>query len=174
MSSVLRSGACLRCCLLLAVGVLVLCVSGPALLWRLRKGLAVARSAGGCPPCVCDCPPPESLLKIAPGLVNLSVTDCGKHDPELKQEMEKQFVDLVSEELKLHAAVSEEHKHHMNLTLIEARRVATEYQREAEKCNAATETCEEARERSEASLIKERKITAMWEKRARQLGWEGE
>jgi len=83
-------------------------------------------------------------------------------------------VDLLTEELKLQEAVSEERVRHMNITFAEAKRAASQYQREAEKCNAATETCEEARERSEALLIKERKVTSLWELRARQMGWEGE
>lgn len=33
------------------------------------------------------------------------------------------------------------------------------------------ETCEEARERAEEALEAQRKITAMWEQRARQKGW---
>jgi len=88
--------------------------------------------------------------------------------------MEKQFVDLLSEELKLQESVTEANTRHMNITLAEARRVASQYQREADKCIAATETCEQARERAEAILIKERKITAVWERRARQMGWEAE
>jgi len=101
----------------------------------------------------------------------LKYADCGKNNPELAKEMEKQFVDLLNEELKLQQVVAEEHSHHMNATLVEAKRQATQYQREAEKCNAATETCEEAREQSEAAISKEKKLTAMWEQRARQLGW---
>lgn len=100
------------------------------------------------------------------------MTDCGKDDPELNEEMQKQFVDLLTEELKLQEAVTKEHTHHMNVTIVEARRLASQYQREVEKCNAATETCEEARERSEAALTKEKRITAMWQRRARQLGWQ--
>ncbi|KAJ6330718.1 hypothetical protein OIU76_009338 [Salix suchowensis] len=111
---------------------------------------------------------------IEGGLANLSVTDCGGNDPDLKTEMEKQFVDLLTEELKLQEAVAQEYARHMNITLGEAKRVASQYQREAEKCNAATETCEEARERSEALLTRERKVTSLWEQRARQLGYEGE
>ncbi|KAJ4913404.1 Uncharacterized protein Rs2_08025 [Raphanus sativus] len=99
------------------------------------------------------------LLQLV-GLANLTVTDCGGDDPELKQEMEKQFVDLETEELKLQEAVADEHSRHMNVTLAEAKRVASHYQKEAEKCNAATEICESAKERAEALLIKERKITA--------------
>ena len=101
-------------------------------------------------------------------------TGCGGDDPDLRREMEKQFVDLLTEELKLQEAVAAEHGRHMNITFLEAKRVASQYQREAEKCNSATETCEEARERAEALLIKERKVTSLWERRARRLGWEGE
>lgn len=175
-----RTGACLRCCLVVFAVVSALGVCGPALYWKLKKGITLAATADdsdnhlSCPPCACDCPPPLSLLNIAPGLANLSVTDCGSNDPDLKREMEKQFVDLLAEELKLQEAVAEEHIRHMNITFAEAKRVASQYQREAEKCNSATEICEEARERAEALLIKERKVTLMWEKRARQMGWEGE
>ncbi|MQL97542.1 hypothetical protein Taro_030234 [Colocasia esculenta] len=161
-------------------------------------------SPSSCSPCVCNCPPMLSLQKVAPGelsfspfsswerteigeesgLINLSVpvyncilyikTDCGKQDPLLNEEMEKQFVDLLTEELKLQEAVAEEHNHHMNYTVVEARQLASQYQKEAEKCNTATETCEEARERAEASLRREKKETSRWEHRARQLGWQGE
>ena len=71
-------------------------------------------------------------------------------------------------------AVAEEHIHYMNITFGEAKRVVSQYLREAEKCIAAIETCEGARERAEALLIKERKVTTIWEQRARQMGWEGE
>ncbi|XP_008794328.1 uncharacterized protein LOC103710409 [Phoenix dactylifera] len=169
-----RSGACVRCCLVLFAIASALSVSGPALYWRYKKRFSgiSSYSSSSCAPCVCDCPPPLSLHKITPGLINLSITDCGKHDPELNKEMEKQFVDLLTEELKLQEDVAEEHTYHMNATLVEAKRLASQYQKEAEKCNAATETCEEAREQAEAALAKEKKITALWERRARQLGWQ--
>lgn len=104
--------------------------------------------------------------------MNFSISACGTNDPERTKEMEKQFVDLLNEELKLQQVVAEEHIHHMNATLVEAKRQATLYQREAEKCNAATETCEEAREKSEGAISKERKLTSLWERRARELGWQ--
>ncbi|XP_010548509.1 PREDICTED: uncharacterized protein LOC104819912 [Tarenaya hassleriana] len=170
-----RSGDCMRWCLVVFAVVSALAVCGPALYWKFNKGFSGSpRRSSVCPPCVCNCPPPLSLLQIAPGLANLSVSDCGSDDPDLKQEMEKQFVDLLTEELKLQESVADEHSRHMNVTLAEARRVASQYQKEAEKCNTATETCETARERAEISLRKEKKITSMWEQRARQLGWEGE
>ncbi|KAM0025980.1 hypothetical protein Hdeb2414_s0012g00397391 [Helianthus debilis subsp. tardiflorus] len=62
--------------------------------------------------------------------------------------MEKQFVDLLSEELKLQKNVGQEHIHHMNITFGEARRAVSQYQKEAEKCNTAIETCEQAREQA--------------------------
>ncbi|KAL9258739.1 hypothetical protein AKJ16_DCAP23058 [Drosera capensis] len=165
--------SCLRLCLVSFAIISALCVSGPALYWKFKKGYHTIRSSfPSCPPCVCDCPPPLTLLQVAPGLANLSVTDCGSNDPDLKKEMEKQFVDLLSEEMKLVEVVAQEHSRHMNATFAEARRVASQYQQEAEKCNAATETCEEARERAVALLSKEKKITSLWERRARKLGWE--
>uniref|UniRef100_A0A0A9GD55 Uncharacterized protein n=1 Tax=Arundo donax TaxID=35708 RepID=A0A0A9GD55_ARUDO len=173
------AAACGRWCLVILAVASALGVSGPAFYWRYKKGfssspaasVAAVSSSPSCPPCSCDCPAPLSLKSIAPGLANFSITDCGKNDPELAKEMEKQFVDLLNEELKLQQVVAEEHSHHMNATLVEAKRQATQYQREAEKCNAATETCEEAREQSEAAISKEKKLTALWEQRARQMGW---
>ncbi|KMZ74060.1 hypothetical protein ZOSMA_136G00280 [Zostera marina] len=125
----------------------------------------------GCASCVCDCPPQLSLHKMVPGLVSLSFPDCGKDDPELSKEMSKPILDLLSEEIRLQAVVANENNKHMNLTIIQAKRLGTQYQRELDKCNAATETCEEAREHAEASLRNERRLTSQWERRARELGW---
>ncbi|KAH7838748.1 hypothetical protein Vadar_030593 [Vaccinium darrowii] len=102
-------------------------------------------------------------------MMSLMETDCGGDDLNLKEEMGKQFVDLLSEEMKLRETISKEHNHHINITFAEARRMASLYQKEAEKCNTATETCEQARERSEALWIMEKKITSLWKRRARQL-----
>ncbi|XP_051148737.1 uncharacterized protein LOC127263650 [Andrographis paniculata] len=163
-----------RCCLVVIFAVAsALCVCGPALFFAFNKGFKVKKlPEASCPLCVCRCSPPQSLIKIAPGLANLSVTDCGKDDPELKAEMEKHIVDLLSEELKLQKAVGEEQSRHMNMTLKEARNSASQYKREAEKCNAATESCEGARERAEILLIREKKTTLLWQRRAKLLGWE--
>lgn len=65
-----RSGSSwLRCCLVTFAIISALCVSGPAIYWRLKKGLNLNSnsSISSCNPCVCDCPPPLSLLKLAPG-----------------------------------------------------------------------------------------------------------
>ncbi|THG08145.1 hypothetical protein TEA_025634 [Camellia sinensis var. sinensis] len=76
-----RSGRCLRGCLVLFAVVSAVCVCGPALYWKFKKGLRLGpTSSPACTPCLCDCPPPLSLLKIAPGLANLSVTDVIFHE----------------------------------------------------------------------------------------------
>lgn len=85
--------------------------------------------------------------------------------------MEKNSTDLVSEELRLQEIVAEENQQHAEMMLLDAKKLASQYQKEAEKCNAGIETCEGARERAEASLVTERKATALWEQRARQMGW---
>ncbi|KAL8502553.1 hypothetical protein ACS0TY_021622 [Phlomoides rotata] len=162
----------LRCLLVIFAVVSALCVSGPALYFKLNKGFNSKGNSASCAPCTCHCAPPQSLLHLSPGLAHLFVTDCGKDDPDLKEEMEKQFVDLLSEELRLQKTVGKEQSQHMNITLREARRSASQYRKEAEKCNTATETCEGARERAETLLVKEKKITALWERRAKLLGWE--
>ncbi|KAL9151160.1 hypothetical protein ABFS82_11G035500 [Erythranthe guttata] len=163
----------LKWCLVIFAVFSALCVSGPALYYKLsNNGLKLKGVSSACTPCSCHCTPPKSILQVIPGLANLTITECGKDDPDLKEEMEKQFVDLLSEEIRLQGTVGKEHSQHMNINLREAKRVATQYQREAEKCNAATETCEGARERAETLLSKEKKLTLLWERKARLLGWE--
>lgn len=58
----------MRCLVIFAV-VSALVVCGPALYWKFNKGfVGSTRTNSLCPPCVCDCPPPLSLLQIAPGM----------------------------------------------------------------------------------------------------------
>ncbi|TYG97781.1 hypothetical protein ES288_A10G065200v1 [Gossypium darwinii] len=52
-----------------------------------------------------------------------------------------------------------------------AKKLASQYQKEADKCNSGMETCEEVREKAEEALSAQMKLTAMWEIRARQKGW---
>nr|XP_027071112.1 uncharacterized protein LOC113696022 isoform X2 [Coffea arabica] len=62
-----RSGNCGRCCLVVFAVVSALCVSGPAIYWKFKKSLSLkTASLNSCSPCICDCAPPPSLLKIAP------------------------------------------------------------------------------------------------------------
>lgn len=97
--------------------------------------------------------------------------DCAKHDPEVSEDTEKNFVELLSEELKLRESEALESQQRADMQLLEAKKMTSQYQKEADKCNSGMETCEEAREKSEAALVSQKKLTALWEMRARQKGW---
>ncbi|XP_039021504.1 uncharacterized protein LOC120153661 isoform X2 [Hibiscus syriacus] len=97
--------------------------------------------------------------------------DCAKHDPEVNEDTEKNFAELLTEELKLREAEALESQQRADMALLEAKKIASQYQKEADKCSSGMETCEEAREKAEAALAAQKKLTAMWETRARQKGW---
>lgn len=97
--------------------------------------------------------------------------DCAKPDPEVSEEMGKNFIDLLAEELKLKEEHATEGQHRADVTLLEAKKLASQYQKEADKCSSGMDTCEEARERAEAALLQQKKLTALWAQRARQRGW---
>ncbi|KAG7983392.1 hypothetical protein I3843_04G104300 [Carya illinoinensis] len=97
--------------------------------------------------------------------------DCAKHDPEVSEDTEKKFAELLTEELKLREAEALENQQRADMALLEAKKITSQYQKEADKCSSGMETCEEAREKAEATLVAQKKLTAMWELRARQRGW---
>lgn len=97
--------------------------------------------------------------------------DCAKRDPEVSEDTEKNFADLLAEELKLREAEALEQQRRGDMALLEAKKVTSQYLKEADKCTSGMETCEEAREKAEAALASQKRITAMWEQRARQRGW---
>ena len=94
-----------------------------------------------------------------------------RQDPEVSEEAEKRFTELLAEEVKQKEAEAEEKQRIADTTLLEAKKLASQYQKEADKCNSGMETCEEARERAEAALENQMKETALWELRALQRGW---
>ncbi|KAL6952231.1 hypothetical protein U1Q18_047351 [Sarracenia purpurea var. burkii] len=100
--------------------------------------------------------------------------DCGKNDPDMNEEMEKDPVAILSEEISLHKNVTDDNLKRTNASIMEVKKTSAHYQKEAEKCNAGVETCEEARENAEAALTKEHKLSVLWEIRARELGWKDE
>ncbi|MCL7041385.1 hypothetical protein MKW94_011284 [Papaver nudicaule] len=68
-------GGCLKCCLVIFAIASALYVSAPALYWRFKNLTSSNQnsiSPSSCSPCVCDCPPPLSLIEIAPE--NLIIT----------------------------------------------------------------------------------------------------
>lgn len=94
-----------------------------------------------------------------------------KNDPDMSEEMEKNIVNQLSEELKLKEAEALENQQIADKTLLDAKKMVSQYQKEADKCNSGMGTCEEAREKAEAMLRAQKDNTAMWELRARQKGW---
>ncbi|XP_022988961.1 uncharacterized protein LOC111486163 isoform X2 [Cucurbita maxima] len=140
-------------------------ILGPPLYWHVKEGFAVvsrSSSSSSCPPCFCDCPS-QPVISIPEG--------CVKHDPEVSQDTEKNFADLLLEELKLKEAEASESHRRADMALLEAKKMTSQYQKEADKCNSGMETCEEAREKAEAVLAAQKRLTATWEQRARQWGW---
>nr|AAM62874.1 unknown [Arabidopsis thaliana] len=158
----------------LKVGLALLALSmigyilGPPLYWHLTEALAV--SATSCSACVCDCSS-LPLLTIPTGLSNGSFTDCAKRDPEVNEDTEKNYAELLTEELKQREAASMEKHKRVDTGLLEAKKITSSYQKEADKCNSGMETCEEAREKAEKALVEQKKLTSMWEQRARQKGY---
>ncbi|PWA35602.1 hypothetical protein CTI12_AA608030 [Artemisia annua] len=144
---------------------------GPPLYWHLLEALHRSSVAAvSCPVCNCDCDS-QPLLSIPQVLSNGSFTDCAKHDPEVSGDTEKNFVELLSEELKLREAEALESQQRADMALLEAKKLTSQYQKEADKCNSGMETCEEAREKAEAALLAQKQQSEMWELRAKQRGW---
>ncbi|PSS16130.1 Mast/stem cell growth factor receptor Kit like [Actinidia chinensis var. chinensis] len=172
-----QPGSCSPGVLKAALVLLGLCLAGyilgPPLYWHFMEGVAAvsrSSSSASCPPCVCDCSS-QPLLNIPQGLTNASFADCAKHDPEVSEDTEKNFAELLSEELKLREAEALESHQRADMALLEAKKITSQYQKEADKCNSGMETCEEAREKAEAALLAQKRQTATWELRARQRGW---
>ncbi|EEF43823.1 uncharacterized protein LOC8277984 [Ricinus communis] len=146
-------------------------ILGPPLHWHLSDTLAVTLSSSSyCATCHCDCSS-LPLLSLPRGLNNNSFTDCMKNDPEVSEEMEKSFKGLLSEEVGLKEAEALRDQQRADVALLEAKKMASQYQKDADKCNAGMGTCEEARESAESTLEAHLRLSAMWELRARQRGW---
>ncbi|KAJ6934968.1 hypothetical protein NC652_010067 [Populus alba x Populus x berolinensis] len=147
-------------------------IVGRPLYWHLSEFLTakIRSSTLRCHPCSCDCSS-QPLLTLPEGLSNSSFTDCMKHDPEVSHEIEKSFTDMLSEELRLNEEEAQKKQQRADVALLEAKRMTSQYQKEAEKCNFGMDTCEAARERAEEVLQEQRKLSAKWEFRARERGW---
>ncbi|KAK9056772.1 hypothetical protein SSX86_024135 [Deinandra increscens subsp. villosa] len=172
-----RGGSCNPAVVKIGIIFLGVCLVGylvgPPLYWHVLEGFAAVRrssSAVSCPPCNCDCDS-HPLLSIPQELSNGSFTDCAKHDPEVNGETEKNFAELLSEELKLREAEALESQQRADMALLEAKKLTSQYQKEADKCNSGMETCEEAREKAEAALVAQKQQSELWQSRARQRGW---
>ena len=99
-------------------------------------------------------------------------TDCGNHDdPDMEEEMRKGRLALLAEELHLQKNVSDDRLERTKELTMEVRKSSSQYRKEVEKCSIGIETCEAARAKAEAALVDELKLSALWERRARELGW---
>ncbi|GAB2212587.1 hypothetical protein Droror1_Dr00020563 [Drosera rotundifolia] len=152
----------------MATGILGICVigyiAGLPLYWHSAEVVAALghSTVSSCSPCGCDC--------LAQPLLSIP-EDCMRGDNETNKEVQKLDKELLVEELKQREAKAEESQREADVALLEAKKSASQYQKEAEKCNSGMETCEDAREKAEAAVEDQRKVTVMWEHRARQKGW---
>ncbi|KAM7525251.1 hypothetical protein LguiA_015153 [Lonicera macranthoides] len=159
------------------MGMMGLCLAGyivgPPLYWHISDTLATAvdHHSSNCPPCLCNCSSDHSFFSLSQGLNNTFFTDCMKQDPEVSREVEMNFTKLLTEELKTKEAEELENQQRADMGLLEAKKMASQYQKEADKCNSGMGTCEEAREKAEALLQAQKEVSAIWELRARHKGW---
>ncbi|EFJ35161.1 hypothetical protein SELMODRAFT_141704 [Selaginella moellendorffii] len=153
--------------LALALGMYIV---GPPLYWQLQEGAASSIQVE-CPVCSCDCLTSNLVTAAVSNLGNLSLLDCSRDDPEMREELDKNRLELLNEDLKLQEMVAEDDRRRAEMALVDAKKLSSQYQKEAEKCNIGMETSEEAREKAEAALGEMRKVAALWEERARRLGW---
>ncbi|KAK7303338.1 hypothetical protein RJT34_14241 [Clitoria ternatea] len=177
---------------------LTLYIAGRPLYWHLNETLnSTSSSFPSCPSCHCDCslqpfltlpegtpytfssaffPHKICELTINSILVIFSVyicADCMRLDPGVSEEVGKSFTDLLAKKVKQKEGEAEGKQRAADTILLEAKKMASQYQKEADKCNSGMDTCEEARERAEISLGNQIELTALWELRARQSGWKG-
>ncbi|KAJ6725204.1 hypothetical protein OIU85_023059 [Salix viminalis] len=94
-----------------------------------------------------------------------------KHDPEVSREVEQSSTNMLKDELRLSEEEAQKKQQRADLALLEAKRMTSQYQKEAEKCNSGMDSCEEAREKAEDAVEEQGKLTAIWELRARERGW---
>ena len=69
------------------------------------------------------------------------------------EETEKSFTEQLIEELKQREEEAAEAQQEADVKLLEAKKLASQYQKEADKCSSGMDTCEEAREKSADLLI---------------------
>ncbi|CAN8246297.1 unnamed protein product [Cochlearia groenlandica] len=142
-------------------------IAGPSLYWHLNETIDDSTHSS-CPNCLCDCSS-QPLLSIPEGVSNHSFLDCMKRDDGAGED--SSFTEMVVEELKLREAQAQEDEWRADRLLLDAKKAASQYSKEADKCSMGMETCEEAREKSETTLDEQRRLSYMWELRARQRGW---
>ncbi|PKI78244.1 hypothetical protein CRG98_001415 [Punica granatum] len=97
------------------------------------------------------------------------LANCRETDPNMKKVLQHR-VALLKEEIDLRETVARESLKRTEAAIEMSIKTSARFQNEAAKCRICVETCEEGRERAEAELVKERRLTRLWEKRARKQG----
>nr|XP_027103272.1 uncharacterized protein LOC113724584 [Coffea arabica] len=167
-----RNGGFLRFLSILVGLILVVYVwrPSPSSSGRSHKPKKKFKALVSCPECSCDCPQSDSFT-LPSGIFNVSSSGCTSEDPEMNEELKKDTITLLSEEISLQQNVTRDILDHALELTMDAKQMASFHRREAQKCYVRVDTCETARERAEAALLKESKLTLLWEERARNFGW---
>ncbi|GFY91976.1 transmembrane protein, putative [Actinidia rufa] len=84
-------------------------IVGRSIFWHSRDN-SYAQSS--CPPCECDCDA-DNIFSIP--------IDCGKNDPDINEEMEKDRISLLSEELRLQKNVTDDSLKRTNALIMDAK-----------------------------------------------------
>ncbi|OWM63791.1 uncharacterized protein LOC116215064 [Punica granatum] len=131
---------------------------------RTSTSLAYLSPAAGtsCSSCSCQC-------AVKPGHLPRP-SDCRETDPNMKKVLQHR-ISLLKEEIDLRVTVARESLKRTETAIEMSKKTSARFQNEAAKCRICVETCEEVRERAEAELVEERRLTKLWEKRARKHGW---
>lgn len=132
-------------------------ILGPQLYWHF------VGDSGSCPPCNTECP--EDVTTQA------AISACPKVEADMEDELQKSRYQKLQEEMMVQKQVAEDEKSKSDGALLEAKKATSQIQKEAEKCIAGMTTSEAAREKAEELLAAEKKNAAMWEARAKELGW---
>ena len=102
-------------------------------------------------------------------------SDCAKHFKRVKSRASgEQTEKVLVEELKQREDEATQAQQEADVKLLEAKKLASQYQKEADKCSSGMDICEEAGEKSTVALVQQKKLTSLWEQRAWELGWKPE
>ncbi|KAL2630964.1 hypothetical protein R1flu_015650 [Riccia fluitans] len=162
----------------LSVVAITLCIFlGSPFYWQLKDDAAAGLEGSGsdiCPPCTCDCVASQFqgfLNETYANLDYVTLPNCGRNDPDMLQELKKSRTQLLEEELQLEDAVWIGDRARFDSKIQEFEAMAAHYLEESQQCNSEMSASESAREKAEADLVTQRKITYSWESRAHALGW---
>ncbi|KAL1186958.1 hypothetical protein V6Z11_A01G214700 [Gossypium hirsutum] len=146
-------------------------IVGPPLYWHFMEGLvAFSHISNTCPPYLCDCSS-QPLLTIPKAYKYGQAIDLYTQTIELNSQNAVYWANrsLAHTKLEEYGSAIQDATKAIEVDPKYLKKLASQYQKEAEKCNSGMETCEEVREKAEEALPAQMKLTAMWEIRASRL-----